>query len=139
MAFVPYGSGDFSTKKVKMTGSVTSVKGAVARYDAGVGTAENGAAASAAIYGVWATSVTSGSSGDYYNLIIPFRDGQEWLVDTAGTAALTQVGTIVSLEDVSTLDENDTANTPLFKIIKFVDTAHHVVQPEIANFTAISA
>lgn len=141
MAIVPY-KGKFNYVEHGMTGSVAAVKGSVCRFDSGVGYLENGAVASAGIFGVWAQTVTaSATNGATTNIAIPFDEGQEWEADCAGTPAITQVGSIVSLEDVSTMDEDDTGNTPLFRVVKLKSAADKkiIVTPMIKNFTAILA
>lgn len=123
-------------------GSAAMVKGGVVRFDLGTGYYEPAVAASAVQYGVCASpSVTaSATNGATQVKVIPFQDGQVWRVDTTGDVVLTEIGTIVSLTDAVSIDEDDTGNTPLFKIIGYegaLTDRKALVTPMMPLITAI--
>lgn len=123
-------------------GSAAIVKGGVVRFDAGTGFIEPAVAASAVMYGVnlGETQTASSTNGATTTQIIPFEDGQVWEVDTTDAIVATQVGTIVSLTDAVSIDEDDTGNTPLFEIVGYTGALTDkkaLVKPMMKNFTAI--
>lgn len=122
--------------------SASIVKGGVVRFDLGTGFIEPAVAASAVMYGVnmGATQTASATSGVTTTVILPFESGQVWEVDTTGDVVATEVGTIVSLTDAVSIDEDDTGNTPLFEIVGYTGALTDrkaLVKPHMANFTAV--
>lgn len=107
--------------EVGCLGSASMVKGGLVRFDLGTGFIEPAVAASAVQYGVCvsATQTASATNGATKVSVIPFQDGQVWAVDTTGDLVATQVGTIVSVTDAVSIDEDDTGNTPLFAIVGY--------------------
>lgn len=141
MAFVPY-QGNFRYHEVGCLGSASMVQGGLVRLDLGTGYIEPGVAASAVQYGVCmsATQTASATNGATKVLVVPFESGQVWKVDTTGDIVLTELGTIVSVTDAVSLDEDDTANTPLFELVGYVGALTDrkvLATPHMANFTAI--
>ncbi len=140
MAFSPY-QGHFLYQECGWLASASIVLGGVVRFDVGTGYIEPAVAASAVMYGVnmGATQTASATSGVTKTLIIPFESGQIWCVDTTGDIVQTEVGTIVSLTDAVSIDEDDTGNTPLFDIIGYLGalTARKaLVRPRTYSMTA---
>ena len=141
MAFEPY-VGNFRYQEVGAVGSMSVVKGGLVRFDLTTGYIEPGVAASAVQYGVCmsATQTASATNGATKILVVPFESGQVWKVDTTGDMAQTYVGTIVSVTDAVSMDEDDTGNTPLFETVGYVGALTDrkgLYTPHMANFTAI--
>lgn len=141
MAFEPY-AGNFRYQECGWLGSAAIVKGGVVRFDLGTGFIEPAVAASAVIFGVnlSETQTASATNGATKTQIVPFESGQVWKVDTTGDVVATEVGTIVSLTDAVSIDEDDTGNTPLFEVVGHVGALTDrkaLVTPHMANFTAI--
>lgn len=141
MAFTPY-VGNFRYQECGWLGSAAIVQGGVVRFDLGTGFIEPAVAASAVIYGVnvSATQTASATNGATKTSIVPFEDGQVWVVDTTGDVVATEVGTIVSLTDAVSIDEDDTGNTPLFEIVGYLGALTDrkaLVRPKRSLMTAI--
>jgi len=141
MAFTPY-VGIFRYQEHGWLGSAAIVQGGVVRFDLGTGFIEPAVAASAVIYGVnvSATQTASATNGATKTSIVPFEDGQVWVVDTTGDVVATEVGTIVSLTDAVSIDEDDTGNTPLFEIVGYLGALTDrkaLVRPKRSLMTAI--
>ena len=141
MAFTPY-VGNFRYHECGWLGSAAIVQGGVVRFDLGTGFIEPAVAASAVIYGVnvSATQTASATNGATKTSIVPFGDGQVWVVDTTGDVVATEVGTIVSLTDAVSIDEDDTGNTPLFEIVGYLGALTDrkaLVRPKRSLMTAI--
>ena len=123
-------------------GSASMVKGGLVRFDVGTGFMDPAVAASAVMYGVCVseTQTASSTNGATQLKFVPFQDGQIWRVDTTGDVVATQVGTIASVTDAVSLDEDDTGNTPLFKIIGYegaLTARKALVSPMMPLITAI--
>lgn len=141
MAFEPY-TGSFQYQTIGWLGSAAIVQGGVVRFDAGTGYIEPAVAASAVIFGVnlGATQTASSTNGATTTQIVPFQSGQVWKVDTTSTLTQAEVGTIVSLTDAVSIDEDDTGNTPLFAIVGYVGALADkkaLVVPRIELMTSI--
>lgn len=121
MAFTPY-IGNFRYHECGWLGSSAIVLGGVVRFDLGTGFIEPAVAASAVMYGVnlSATQTASSTNGETKTSVVPFEDGQVWVVDTTDAIVATEVGTIVSLTNAVSIDEDDTGNTPLFEIVGYL-------------------
>lgn len=141
MAFVPL-TGNFQYLELGCVGSASMVKGGLVRFDLGTGFIEPAVAASAVQYGVCmsATQTASSTHGATKVLVVPFESGQRWVVDTTGDIVATQVGTIVSVTDAVSLDEDDTGNTPLFGIVGYqgaLTDRKAIATPQMGLITAI--
>jgi hypothetical protein len=141
MAFVPY-TGNFRYVQTGWLGSAAIVQGGVVRFDVGTGYIEPAVAASAVMYGVnmGATQTASSTNGATTTPIIPFESGQVWVVDTTTDNAQTETGTLVSLTDAVSMDNDDTGNTPLFECVGHLGALADrkgLYTPHMANFTAI--
>lgn len=141
MAFVPRW-GDFHYETQGWLASAAIVQGGVVRFDLGTGAIEPAVAASAVMYGVnlSPTQTANGTSFVTQTIILPFGDNQRWVVDTTSTIVITQIGTIASLTDAVSLDEDDTGNTPLFGITGYegaLADKKALVKPMILLITAI--
>lgn len=126
MSFLPY-RGKFDHHECGWLGSSAIVYAALVRFDIDTGYIEPGSVTGditgdATIYGVnlGATQTASSTNGATKTMIIPFNDTQIWVVDTTGTPLQTQVGTLVSLTDAVSIDEDDTGNWPTFYIVGFL-------------------
>lgn len=126
MAFEPY-IGNFRYHEEGWLGSAAIVQGGLVRYDNTTGYIEPSTVGGTidtdgAQYGVnmSATQTASSTNGATKTQIVPFESGQVWKVDTTGDLARTMVGTIVSLTSAVAIDEDDTSNWPIFKIVGYV-------------------
>lgn len=144
MAFVPYRGpkGCFDTVKLDLKASAAFTKGDTYLFSSG-GYADVGVAASAVLRGVILETVTaSATDGATTAVGIPFRDGQEWIVDTTDAPTQTLIGQNASLTNVRELDEDDTGNTPLFQILGIYGAAANKkvrLRPVMALLTGSSA
>lgn len=141
MAFVPK-FGNFSYQEFGCLGSASMVKGGLVRIDAGTGYVEPAVAASAVMLGVCMseTQTASATNGATKVIVALFESGQVWEVDTTGDLAQTLVGTIASVTDAVSLDEDDAGNTPLFEIIGYrgaLTDRKAWVRPSMRLITAI--
>ena len=113
------GKPQYVTHGVKASQSMQ--RGQVVKLDSGLnktGYIKPAVVNSAVVYGVWLgeTGTSSATSGATTGVVAVIDDTTIWKVDTSSTLTMAEIGTVVSLADSLTIDEDDTANTPLFEI-----------------------